>query len=100
MPTLIQITGILAMFGSFIYALWGILLLAGKINIDDYPKLKPFQTLLSDAEKMVVLSPKKMMVGALIGVFATPLILAGFWQVNQGLEGANKLLVISTVILF
>ncbi len=100
MPTLIQITGILAMFGAFIYALGDILLLAAKINIDDYPKLKPFQTLLSDAEKMVVLSPKKMMVGALIGVFATPLILAGFWQVNQGLEGANELLVLSTVILF
>ncbi len=100
MPNLIQTTGILAMAGAFIYAIGDILLLAAKINIDEYPKLKPFQKLLSDAEKMVSLSSEKMMWGALIGVFATPLILAGFWQVNQGLEGANETLGLSAVILF
>ncbi len=100
MPNLIQTTGILAMAGAFIYAIGDILLLAAKINIDEYPKLKPYQKLLSDAEKMVSLSSEKMMWGALIGVFATPLILAGFWQVNQGLEGANETLGLSAVILF
>ncbi len=96
----LQITGILAILGSVIYAIGDVLLLAGRINIDEYPKLKPFLKLLSDAEKMAVLSSQRMMWGALIGVFTTPLILAGFWQVYQGLEGANETLRFITGILF
>jgi len=64
-------------------------LLASKVDLNEYPKLKPFAKLLSDSEKMVVLTPNRMMWGALIGVFSTPLILLGFWQVHQGLSGAN-----------
>jgi hypothetical protein len=41
-----------------------------------------------------------MMWGTLIGVFATPLILLGFWQVYQGLAGANTWGVLATVGLF
>ena len=69
-----------------LYAIGDVLLLASKVSLDDYPKLKPFAKLLSDAEKMVVLSPNRMIWGALLGVFATPLVLAGFWQVYQGIE--------------
>ena len=96
----IQITGIIAITGSILYAIGDVLLLAGKINIDDYPKLKPFQKLLSDAEKMVKFSSQRMMWGALVGVFTTPLILAGFWQVYQGLAGGNETLRLITLILF
>ncbi len=64
------------------------------------PNLKPYAKLLSDAEKMVVLSPNRMIWGALLGVFATPLVLAGFWQVYQGLAGANETLVLTAVLLF
>ncbi len=96
----IQLTGFLAIIGAILYAIGDVLLLAGKINIDDYPKLKPFQKLLSDAEKMVAFSPEKMMWGALLGVFSTPLILAGFWQIYQGLAGANETLRLMTGILF
>jgi hypothetical protein len=32
---------------------------------------------------MVVLPPNRMIWGALVGVFATPLALAGFWQVYK-----------------
>lgn len=96
----IQITGIIAITGSILYAIGDVLLLAGKINIDDYPKLKPFQKLLSDAEKMVKFSSQRMMWGALVGVFTTPLILAGFWQVYQGLAGGNETLRLITFILF
>ena len=98
--TPLRITGLLALFGAFLYAIGDVLLLASKVNLDDYPKLKPFAKLLSDAEKMVVLSPNRMIWGALLGVFATPLVLAGIWQVYQGLSGANASAVLATVILF
>lgn len=96
----LRIAGLVAIAGAFLYAIGDVLLLAGKVKLDDYPKLQPFAKLLSDAERMVVLSPKRLMWGALIGVFATPLMLVGFWQVYQGLGGANASLVLATVGLF
>ncbi|HXQ39183.1 MAG TPA: DUF6796 family protein [Anaerolineales bacterium] len=98
--TPLRIAGLLAIFGAFLYAIGDVLLLASKVNLDDYPKLKPFAKLLSDAEKMVVLSPNRMIWGALLGVFATPLVVSGFWQVYQGLSGANASAVLATVLLF
>lgn len=100
LPPFLRITGSLALLGAFLYAIGDVLLLASKASLDHYPKLKPFAKLLSDAEKMVVLSPNRMIWGALIGVFATPLILAGFWQIYQGLNGANQTLALITVLLF
>jgi len=100
LTTSLRIAGLLALMGAFLYAVGDVLLLASKANLDDYPKLKPFAKLLSDAERMVVLSPNRMIWGALLGVFATPLVLAGFWQVYQGLGGADASLVLATVGLF
>ena len=96
----LRITGLLALLGTFLYAIGDILLLASKANLDNYPKLKPFAKLLSDSEKMVVISPNRMICGALLGVFATPLVLAGFWQVYNGLNGANSSLTLATGLLF
>ena len=98
--TSLRITGLLAFIGAFLYAIGDVLLLASKISLDNYPRLKPFAKLLSDAERMVVLPPNRMIWGALIGVFATPLVLAGFWQVYQGLNGANATLTLVTGFLF
>jgi hypothetical protein len=98
--TPLRITGLLALAGAFLYAVGDVLLLAGKVNLDNYPRLKPFAKLLSDSEKMVVLPPRRMIWGALLGVFATPLVLAGFWQVYQGLNGANESLTLATGVLF
>lgn len=98
--TPLRSTGLLSLAGAFLYAIGDVLLLAGKVSLDDYPKLKPFAKLLSDAEKMVVLSPNRMILGALLGVFATPLVLTGFWQVYQGLGGANESLTLATGLLF
>jgi hypothetical protein len=98
--TFLRTAGLLALAGALLYAIGDVLLLAGKVNLDHYPKLKPFAKLLSDAEKMVVLSPNRMIWGALLGVFATPLVLAGFWQVYKGLNGANESLSLATVLLF
>jgi len=96
----LHITGILAILGAMIYSIGDVLLLASKVNLDDYPNLIRFQKLLSDAEKMVALPPSRMIWGALLGVFSTPLILTGYWQVYQGLSGANEALAITTILLF
>jgi hypothetical protein len=98
--TILRITGLLALFGAFLYAIGDVLLLASKISLDDYPKLKPFAKLLSDAERMVVLSPNRMIWGALLGVFATPLVMLGYWQVYQGLGATQDWAVLATVGLF
>jgi len=98
--TVLRITGLLALSGAFLYAIGDVLLLASKASLDEYPRLKPFAKLLSDAEKMVILSPNRMIWGALLGVFATPLVVSGYWQVYQGLGGANAWVVLATVGLF
>ena len=96
----LRIAGSLAILGAILYAIGDVLLLASKASLDDYPKLKPYAKLLSDAEKMVVLSPNRMIWGALLGVFSTPLVLAGFWQVYHGLAGANEALALISALLF
>lgn len=98
--TLLRITGLIALTGTLLYTIGDVLLLASKINLDEYPKLKPFLKLLDDAEKMVALSPQRMAWGALLGVFGTPLVLAGYWQMYQGLLGANESLVLITALMF
>jgi hypothetical protein len=98
--TAINITGLLALLGALLYAIGDVLLLASKASLDDYPKLKPFAKLLSDSEKMVVLSPKRMLWGTLLGVFSTPLVLLGFWHVYQGLSGGNAGVGLATFGLF
>lgn len=99
LTTSLRVTGLLALFGAFLYATGDVLLLASKVSLDHYPKLKRFEKLLSDAEKMVVLPPNRMIWGALLGVFATPLVIAGYWQIYQGLARANGSLPLTTIIL-
>ena len=96
----VRIAGLLALLGAFLYAIGDVLLLASKVRLDDYPRLKPFAKVLSDAEKMVVLPPDRLIWGALLGVFATPLVLLGFWQVYQGLGGAPASWALATLGLF
>jgi hypothetical protein len=99
-PINFNIVGLLAMLGAVLYAVGDVLLLAGKVNRDGYPKLKPFVKLLSDSERMITFSPHRMMWGALIGVFSTPLILLGFWMVYQGLGGGTDWVAVATFGLF
>ena len=98
--TTLRITGLLALLGTLLFAIGDVLLLASKASLDDYPKLKPFAKLLSDAERMIVLSPNRMIWGALLGVFAAPLVVIGYWQVYQGLGGGNDWAVLATTSLF
>lgn len=96
----LRITGLLALLGACLYAIGDVLLLASKASLENHPRLKPFRKLLSGAEKMIELPPRRTIWGALLGVFATPLVLAGFWQVYQGLRGANESLTLLTGLLF
>src|SRR5262245_5930887 len=98
--TILRITGLAALLGALLYAIGDVLLLASKVSLEDYPKLKPYANLLSDTERMVVLSPKRMIWGALLGVFATPLVLLGYWQLYQGLGATRDWVVLATVGLF
>jgi hypothetical protein len=49
---------------------------------------------------MVVLSPKRLMWGALLGVFSTPLVMLGYWQVYQGLGGETAWIQLAVYGLF
>jgi len=98
--TSLRITGFLALLGALLYAVGDVLLLASRASLDNYPRLKPFAKLLSEAEKMVVLTPTRLMWGALLGVFATPFMMVGYWQISQGLKGAPDTLILLTGILF
>ena len=98
--TMLRVTGLIALLGTLLYAIGDVLLLAGKVSLDDYPKLKPFAKLLSGAELMVTLPPNRMIWGALLGVFATPLVLLGIWQVYQGLGATQDWVALATVGLF
>ena len=96
----LPLTGLLAILGALLYAIGDVMLLADKVNLDEHPKLKPFAKLLSDAERMAALSPARMMGGALVGVFSTPLILAGFWLTYQGLAASGSALALIALLLF
>lgn len=96
----ILMTGLLAMLGSILYAAGDVLLLAVKARLADYPNLQPHAKLLSGSEKMVALPWWRLMWGGLLGVFATPLLLAGLWPLYVGLEPAGVWAVWPVVILF
>jgi len=96
----IQLTGLFGIFGALVYSLGDVFLLASKASLEDYPRLQPYKKLLSDAEKMVVLPWWRLIWGGLLGVFATPLVLAGFWQVYQGLAPAGPAAALPPALLF
>src|SRR5215510_1076752 len=98
--TILRFTGLTALLGVFLYAIGDVLLLAGKVSLNDYPKLKPFAKLLSGAELMITLPPYRLIWGALLGVFATPMVILGYWQIYQGLGATNDWAVLTTVGLF
>jgi len=86
---LISTCGTLAMLGAILYAVGDVLLLAGKARIEDYPRLQPYAKTLSGTERMVALSSGRILWGGLLGVFATPLMLAGALLVFAGLSPAG-----------
>jgi hypothetical protein len=84
----LRLTGLLALLGQFLYQAGDVLQLASKVDLENYPQLVPFAILLSDSQNMVLPS-KQMIWGVVLDVFATTLVVAGFWQIYQGLGGAD-----------
>jgi len=100
MAPILRISGLLAIVGALVYAIGDVLLLASKVNPADYPSLQAYTKLLSGAEKMVILPWRRLIWGGLLGVFATLLVLQGFWLVFQGLLPAGLWLALPPVLLF
>lgn len=100
MTAILRISGLLAIVGALVYAIGDVLLLASKANLADYPNLQAYTKLLSGAEKMVVLPWSRLVWGGLLGVFATLLVLPGFWLVFQGLLPAGLWLALPPALFF
>ena len=100
MEQAIRITGFLAMLAAILFSIGDVFLLAGTARLEDYPKLKPYEKLLSGAEKMVDFPFWRLAWGALLGVFAAPLTLAGFWQIYHGLASASPNAALPPVLIW
>jgi hypothetical protein len=85
----IQTAGLVACLGALIYALGDVLMLAAKFDPAAFPNLQPHLKLLSGIEKMAGLPWPRLMWGGLLGVFATPLVLAGLLPLYAGLAPAG-----------
>jgi hypothetical protein len=100
MLAILRVSGLLAVLGALIYATGDVLLLASKVRLEDHPNLQAYGKLLSGAEKMVVLPWQRLTWGGLLGVFATLLVLPGFWLVYQGLFAAGIWLALPPALIF
>lgn len=95
-----QLAGLAAMLGAIVYALGDVLLLAGRAELARHPNLQPHAKLLSGTERMAELSWPRLMWGGLLGVFATPLLLASLWLLYSGLAPAGPWAAWPPVLLF
>lgn len=95
-----QFAGLAAMLGAIVYAVGDVLLLAGRAELARHPNLQPHAKLLSGTERMAELPWPRLMWGGLLGVFATPLLLASLWLLYSGLAPAGPWAAWPTVLLF
>lgn len=104
----LHVCGILAIIGSLLYAIGDLLLLApavgatrqsGKLVLDTdaVPQLRRRVFLFNVLNQ---LGARRLVWGALVGVFATPLVLVGMWLMYQGLQPAGAWLALPPVLLF
>jgi hypothetical protein len=107
LSSLLHISGIVAIVGSFLYILGDLFLLApnlgpirsaGELVVDTAaaPTLRRRIYLLNTLNQ---LSASRLAGGALLGVFATPLVLFGTWQLYEGLRPAGEWLALVTALL-
>ena len=95
-----QWAGLLAMLGAGVYAVGDVLLLAGRAELARHPNLQAHAQLLSGTERMAELSWPRLLWGGLLGVFATPLVMASLWLLYTGLAPAGGWAAWPPVLLF
>lgn len=106
--TATHLSGIIAILGALMYAIGDVLLLAPKVaptrdpvvvkvDLKPYPKLQRRAELFS---RMAILPWSRLAWGGLLGVFATPLTLAGLWLVYYGLSPAGDWATLPPTLLF
>ena len=83
---LIRISGLLAILGTLLYAASDVLLVGVSADLADHPGLQPHAALLGKMVKLVAVPKRRLAWGGLLGIFAAPLTVAGFWQMYRGLS--------------
>jgi len=100
MNKLIRASGLAAILGTLLYAASDVLLVGVAANLVDYPNLQPHVRLLGTMVKMVAVPEWRLVWGALLGIFAAPLTVAGFWQMHRGLARAGLKWSLPPMLLF
>lgn len=105
-PLAIQIVGLLAVVGSALYGLGDVLMLAPRVGavgpsvapgtFEAFPELRRRAELFAGLARI---PGRRLAWGALLGVFAAPLVLAGLWVIYRGLEPAGPWLALPPVLL-
>lgn len=97
---LIRISGLAAILGTILYAVSDVLLVGVSADLADHPGLRPHAALLGKMVKLVAVPKWRLAWGGLLGIFAAPLTVAGFWQMYRGLLRAGKVVALPPLLLF
>ena len=87
--TTLRLAGLLGMAGALLYVIADALLLAVRPAPDRHPRLAPHAAVVGSMAKLAELDDRRITIGGLLGVFATPLVLAGWWLVHEALVPAG-----------
>lgn len=100
MNKLIRASGLTAILGTALYTASDVLLVGVDANLANYPNLQPHAQILGTMAKMVAVPQWRLSWGALLGIFAAPLTVAGFWQMHRGLARAGLKWSLPPLLLF
>ena len=98
--TLIRISGLAAILGTLLYAVSDVLLVGVTADLADHPALQPHAALLGKMVKLAAVPKWRLVWGGLLGIFAAPLTVAGFWQMYRGLLPAGPVVALPPLLLF
>lgn len=96
----LRLAGVLAMVGALLYIVGDSLLLAVKPAPEPHPRLAEHASLVGGMARLAELDPGRIVPGGLLGVFATPFVMLGWWQLAQGLAPAGELAAVGPPALF
>jgi hypothetical protein len=79
----LRVAGVVAMLGALLYAVGDSLLLAVESPAGEHPRLAAHAKRLGDMARLAALDPRRIAPGGLVGVLATPLVMAGWWLLED-----------------